>query len=180
MIIETTKLKGVFLIKPKIFRDKRGYFYESFNARELAKSGIKTNFLQDNQSLSGKNILRGLHFQKPPFSQAKLVRVILGAVLDVVVDIRKDSATYGQYLITELSESNFYQLYIPEGFAHGFLTLHNQNIFHYKCTEYYYPLSEAGIPWNDPDIDIKWGIKEPELSEKDKNHPLFRNFKTPF
>ena len=177
-IIETI-IEGVYLIKPKIFKDERGYFFESFNQKEINK---KTNvsFVQDNQSLSSKDILRGLHFQKPPFAQDKLVSVIKGSVLDVVVDIRVNSKTYGKYIIEELNEENHHQLFIPIGMAHGFLSLENHTIFSYKCSNFYNKESEGTIKWNDPDLNIKWPVSNPILSEKDENAKKFSSFVSPF
>ena len=158
MKVQKTKLKDVFLIKPKVFHDNRGYFFESFNAKAFQQlTKIKANFKQDNQSLSSKNVLRGLHFQKPPYAQAKIVSVIKGEVLDVVVDIRKNSNTYGQHIIENLSEDNHHQLYIPEGMAHGFLTLSDETIFCYKCSDYYNKEAEDSILWNDESLNINWG-----------------------
>ncbi|MDG1440399.1 MAG: dTDP-4-dehydrorhamnose 3,5-epimerase [Flavobacteriales bacterium] len=173
------KIEGVYLIKPKIFKDERGYFFESFNQKEISK---KTNvsFVQDNQSLSSKNIIRGLHFQKPPFAQDKLVTVIKGSVLDVVVDIRVNSKTYGKYIIVELNEENHHQLFIPIGMAHGFLSLEDHTIFSYKCSDFYNKESEGAIKWNDPDLNIKWPISNPILSEKDENAKKFSSFVSPF
>ena len=179
MKIIKTKIDVVFLIKPQIFQDKRGYFFESFNQKKLNEK-IKVNFVQDNQSLSSKNILRGLHFQKPPFAQSKLVRVINGSVIDVVVDIRSDSKTYGKYIFEELNDKNHHQLFIPKGMAHGFLSLEDHTIFSYKCSEFYNKDSEDTIIWNDPDIGIKWPNISPILSEKDKNAKKFSSFVSPF
>jgi dTDP-4-dehydrorhamnose 3,5-epimerase len=177
-IIET-KIEGVYLIKPTIFKDERGYFFESFNQKKINK---KTNvsFVQDNQSLSSKHILRGLHFQKPPFAQDKLVSVIKGSVLDVVVDIRVNSKTYGKYIIEELNEENHHQLFIPTGMAHGFLSLEEHTIFSYKCSNFYNRESEGALKWNDPDLNIKWPISNPILSEKDENAKKFSSFVSPF
>ncbi len=173
-------LPGLFLIKPKVFEDHRGHFFESFREDVLAQNGVETKFIQDNQSLSQKGILRGLHFQAPPFAQGKLVRVIQGAVLDVVVDIRKNSPTFGQHVAIELSESNFLMMYIPVGFAHGFLTLQDNTIFTYKCTDYYHPEVEGGILWNSPDLNLPWKIETPILSAKDEKLPTFKSFNSPF
>ncbi len=173
-------LPGLFLIKPKVFEDHRGHFFESFREDVLAQNGVETKFIQDNQSLSQKGILRGLHFQAPPFAQGKLVRVIQGAVLDVAVDIRKNSPTFGQHVAIELSESNFLMMYIPVGFAHGFLTLQDNTIFTYKCTDYYHPEVEGGILWNSPDLNIPWKIETPILSAKDEKLPTFKSFNSPF
>ena len=181
MEVKKTKINGVFLIKPQIFKDKRGYFFESFNSIEFRKAiGLDVHFVQDNQSLSSKNVLRGLHFQHPPFAQAKLVSVIKGEVLDVVVDIRKESDTYGEYVAAYLSEKNHQQLYIPEGMAHGFLTLKDDTIFTYKCSNYYHKDSEDGIIWNDSNLNINWNIKNPLVSEKDQLAQNFTSFVSPF
>ena len=179
MNIIETKIEGVYLIKPIIFKDERGYFFESFNQKKINK---KTNvsFVQDNQSLSSKNILRGLHFQKPPFAQDKLVSVIKGSVLDVVVDIRVNSKTYGKHIIEELNEENHHQLFIPTGMAHGFLSLEEHTIFSYKCSNFYNRESESALKWNDPDLNIKWPISNPILSEKDENAKKFSSFVSPF
>ncbi len=181
----TELLPNLLLIEPKVFEDHRGHFYESYRADELKKFGVNENFVQDNQSLSGKGILRGLHFQVSPYEQGKLVRVIQGAVLDVAVDIRKDSATYGKHVAVKLSGDNKQQLYIPPGFAHGFLTLEDHTIFVYKCTNYYHPESEGGILWSSPSLVIDWGfgangIDNPTLSAKDLVLPDFADFQSPF
>lgn len=173
-------LPGLLLIKPRVFSDNRGYFFESFNKEAYNKLGITTEFVQDNQSLSQKNIVRGLHFQRPPKAQAKLVRVIKGAVLDVAVDIRKDSPTYGQHFSIELNEDNFLSLFIPEGFAHGFATLADNTIFSYKCSNLYAPDCEGGILWNCPELAIPWNIENPILSDKDTKHSVFSQFQSPF
>jgi len=173
-------LPGLFLIKPKVFEDHRGHFFESFREDVLAQNGVETKFIQDNQSLSQKGILRGLHFQAPPFAQGKLVRVIKGAVLDVAVDIRRNSPTYGKHVAIELSESNFLMMYIPVGFAHGFVTLQDNTIFTYKCTDYYHPEVEGGILWNSPELDIPWNIENPILSAKDEKLLTFNDFTSPF
>jgi dTDP-4-dehydrorhamnose 3,5-epimerase len=179
--IISTKIEGVYLIKPKIFNDDRGSFFESFNMKVFQKeTNQKINFVQDNQSVSSKNILRGLHFQKPPHAQAKLVRVIKGCVLDVVVDLRKKSKTYGKYILEELSEYNNHQLFIPKGMAHGFLTLEDNTIFTYKCSEFYCKEAEDSIIWNDSSIGIKWPDIIPLLSKKDLNAKKFISFVSPF
>ncbi len=178
-IIETS-LNGLYVIEPKVFKDERGYFYESYNQKIFEESGINDVFVQDNQSLSQKNVVRGLHFQHPPFAQAKLVRVIKGAVLDVVVDIRKNSPTYGKSFSIELNEENFLMLYIPVGFAHGFATLEDNTIFAYKCSNFYNKASEDTILWNDEDLNIQWNISNPILSEKDKLGKKFLDFISPF
>lgn len=172
-----TNLNGLFLIEPKVFGDHRGYFFESFRQDLFDKLGTDLQFVQDNQSKSAKNILRGLHFQKAPKTQGKLVQVIKGSVLDIVVDIRKESSTFGQHFSVELNEENKKLLWIPPGFAHGFLTLEDETIFSYKCTEYYAPELEGSIRWNDETLNIQWDIDDPILSEKDKNAPLFRELK---
>lgn len=176
MEISETYLKGLFVIKPKVFEDARGYFFESYNARQFEEAGLNLNFVQDNQSLSQKGVLRGLHFQNPPFSQGKLVRVITGAVYDVAVDIRKNSPTYGQWFGLELNENNKWMMYIPEGFAHGFATLKNDTIFSYKCTNFYNKSAEDCIVWNDPTLKIDWQIQNPNLSEKDLLGKSFKGF----
>lgn len=180
MKIIETPLQGLYIIEPKVFKDERGYFYESYNQKIFYEAGIKDEFVQDNQSLSQKNVVRGLHFQHPPYAQAKLVRVIKGAVLDVVIDIRKNSSTYGQHYSIELSEENFLMLYIPVGFAHGFATLENNTIFAYKCSHFYNKNSEDTILWNDEDLNINWKIDKPILSEKDKTGKKFSEFLSPF
>lgn len=180
MNIISTPISGLLVIEPKVFKDHRGYFYESYNATAFKEAGIDAVFVQDNQSLSQKGILRGLHFQAPPHAQGKLVRVIKGAVLDVVVDIRKTSPTYGQHYSIELTEENFKMFWIPEGFAHGFLTLKDDTIFSYKCTDVYNKSSEGGLLWNDRDLNINWGITNPVLSEKDTQNPVLKDFKSPF
>jgi len=173
-------LSGLYLIKPKVFEDHRGHFFESFREDVLRENGVETNFVQDNQSLSQKGILRGLHFQAPPFSQGKLVRVLKGAVLDVALDIRKESETYGKFVCVELTEKNYQMLYIPPGFAHGFLTLEDNTIFTYKCTDYYHPEVEGGVLWNSPELSIPWNIDNPVLSAKDIVLPTFSEFVSPF
>jgi dTDP-4-dehydrorhamnose 3,5-epimerase len=180
MEIQKTIIEGVLVIKPQVFYDPRGYFFEPYNADRYKSTGIEFDFIQDNQSLSQKNALRGLHFQAPPFDQGKLVRVVKGAVIDVVVDIRKHSPTFGHHFKLELSESNFLQLWIPPGFAHGFVTLEDNTIFEYKCTNYYNKMSEGGIRWNDEDIAINWNVSEPIISDKDSELPLLRDFISPF
>lgn len=175
-----TGFKGLLLIKPKVFQDARGYFFESFNKEKFAELGVHEDFLQDNQSLSGKGIVRGMHFQSPPHAQGKLVRVIKGAVQDVVVDIRKNSPTYGRHYDVELNEANFLMLYIPPGFAHGFATLEDHTIFSYKCTDTYHPETEGGLAWDDREFGIKWKISDPVLSEKDKKYQPFSLFVSPF
>jgi len=173
-------LKDMWLIKPKVFSDARGYFFESYNKDVYAKHGLKMDFVQDNQSLSHKGVLRGLHFQNPPFAQGKLVRVITGSVYDVAVDIRKNSPTYGKFFGAELNEENKHMMYIPDGFAHGFLTLRDNTIFSYKCTNFYNKASEDCIKWDDADIGIQWNYKDPLLSEKDLQGKPFKEFKSMF
>jgi dTDP-4-dehydrorhamnose 3,5-epimerase len=174
-------IEGLIVIKPTVFKDDRGYFYESFNQHSFEKViGRKLDFVQDNQSLSQKNVLRGLHFQQQPYAQAKLVRVIQGAVLDVAVDIRKNSATYGQHFKCELTAENHLQMFIPEGFAHGFLTLQPNTLFLYKCSNFYHKSSEGCLKWNDPDLNINWGIENPLVSEKDNQGDFFKQFSKPF
>ena len=182
MEIIKTKLDGVVIIEPKIFRDSRGYFFESFSQREFEEKVCKINFVQDNESMSSYGVMRGLHFQRPPFTQAKLVRCVKGAVLDVAVDIRKDSPTYGQHVAVELSEDNHYQMFIPHGFAHGFSVLSETAVFQYKCDQFYHPESDAGISILDKSLGIDWRIPADKaiLSDKDTRHPLFKDFVTPF
>lgn len=180
MQVEQTAINGLLIITPKIFTDGRGYFFESFNKRSMQEHGITEDFVQDNQSLSQKGVLRGLHFQNPPFAQGKLVRVLKGSVLDVAVDIRKDSPTYGSYVSALLSEENKKMFYIPAGFAHGFLTLEDNTIFVYKCTNYYNKASEYTIMWNDPDLAIRWDVASPLISEKDQAGKAFASFKSLF
>ncbi len=180
MQITKTPIADLLIIQPKVFADDRGYFFECYSKNIFLKHGVDTDFVQDNQSLSQAGVLRGLHFQNPPFAQGKLVRVIKGAILDVAVDLRKQSATYGKYFSIELNEKNKTMLWLPHGFAHGFLTLENETIFSYKCSNYYNKESEDCIFWNDKEIAIKWGIKTPNLSEKDKFGKPFKNFVSPF
>lgn len=168
------------MIQPAVFEDARGHFFESYNKEVYFKNGITTEFVQDNQSLSQKGVLRGLHFQNPPHAQVKLVRVVTGSVLDVAVDIRKNSPTYGQHVAEVLTSSAKNMLYIPAGFAHGFLVLEDNTIFSYKCSEVYHKGSEEGICWNDPDLKINWGITDPSLSEKDKTAQRFKDFVSKF
>lgn len=180
MELVNTGIDGLWVIKPKVFADPRGYFFESYNKELFTKNGLDLTFVQDNQSLSHKGVLRGLHFQNPPFAQGKLVRVITGAVYDVAVDIRKGSPTYGKYYGAELTEENKMMMYIPEGFAHGFLTLKDNTVFSYKCTNFYNKASEESIKWNDPTIGIKWNVTDPLLSEKDISGKDFIDFKSQF
>ena len=180
-IIEAV-IKGVVIIEPRLFRDERGYFFESFSQREFEEKVCKTTFVQDNESKSSYGVLRGLHFQKPPFAQSKLVRVIKGVVLDVAVDIRKGSPTFGQYVSVELTGENHRQFFIPRGFAHGFSVLSEEVIFQYKCDNFYSPQSEGAIAWNDPDLNIDWRIPAEKvvLSEKDSKHPRLKDWQNVF
>ncbi len=180
MEIIETHIKDLLIIKPKVFADPRGYFFESYNEGVFKQHGITAHFVQDNQSLSNAGVLRGLHFQSPPFDQGKLVRVITGAVLDIAVDIRKNSPTYGQHVAIELTEENKTMFYIPPGFAHGFLTLQDNTIFSYKCTNLYNKSSEGTVLWNDIDLQINWNIENPILSEKDLTGTKFKEFESPF
>lgn len=180
MEISESSLKGVFVIKPKVFEDPRGYFFESYNQKLFKEAGLDLDFVQDNQSLSQKGVLRGLHFQNNPHAQGKLVRVITGAVFDVAVDIRKSSPTYGKWFGLELTAENKWMMYIPEGFAHGFATLKDNTIFSYKCTNFYNKAAEDCLLWNDPDIGINWGLDQPLLSEKDMQGKLIKNFNSLF
>jgi dTDP-4-dehydrorhamnose 3,5-epimerase len=177
-----TDISGLYVVEPRVFSDQRGYFMESYNQREFCENGLDMIFVQDNQSKSKKGVLRGLHFQKE-HPQGKLVRVIKGEVYDVAVDLRKSSDTYGGYFGTILSGENKKQMYIPEGFAHGFLVLSDEAEFIYKCTDYYYPDDEGGILWDDPDIGIPWpidGIEQVILSEKDKRWSALKNTESYF
>ena len=180
MQVTQTKLPGLLVIDPKVFGDERGYFFESFNEETYKAAGLIERFVQDNESRSGKGVLRGLHFQEPPYAQGKLVRVARGAVMDVSVDIRKNSPTYGEWVAYELSEHNKRQLWIPPGFAHGFATLEDDTIFIYKCSNVYKKESENSIRWNDPELNIEWGIEDPIVSEKDKSSPFFKELNSPF
>jgi dTDP-4-dehydrorhamnose 3,5-epimerase len=180
MEIKETKLKGVVVVQPRVFEDPRGYFFESYNENAFRAAGITAKFVQDNQSLSQRGVLRGLHFQNNPHAQGKLVRVITGAVFDVAVDIRRNSPTYGQWFGLELTAKNKTMMYIPEGFAHGFATLEDNTIFSYKCTNFYNKQAEDCLLWNDPDLAIDWNIDSPLLSEKDLQGKLFRDFETLF
>jgi dTDP-4-dehydrorhamnose 3,5-epimerase len=179
MNIETTPLKDVLILSPNVFNDERGYFFESYNHQKVADF-IKCEFVQDNESLSQKNVLRGLHFQIPPFAQDKLVRVIKGSVLDIAVDLRKSSPTYGQSFSIILSGENKKQLFIPAGFAHGFITLEDDTIFSYKCSNYYEKNAERTILWNDKSLNIEWNCDQPLLSDKDLIGENFSTFESPF
>ena len=175
-----TEIEGLLIIEPTVFADQRGYFFESFRLDKLQEFGVQEKFVQDNESKSQKNVLRGLHFQRYPFAQGKLVKVVKGGVLDVAVDIRKDSPTYGKWFSHELNENNKTMLWIPPGFAHGFLTLRDDTIFQYKCTNYYDKASEGSIRWNDPDVNILWNVENPIVSEKDQQAPFLKDFISPF
>lgn len=179
MKIKETHIPGLLLVEPQVYGDSRGYFFESFNAAKFAEqTGIDTQFVQDNESRSSYGVVRGLHMQLPPHAQAKLVRVVEGRVLDVAVDLRKDSPTFGKHFAIELTGENHLQVYIPKGFAHGFSVLSETAVFQYKCDGYYAPASEAAIAWNDPDLAIDWKlpIEAVVLSDKDRNHPSLKEF----
>ena len=183
MKIIKTNIQGPLIIEPKVFGDSRGYFFESFNAREFREqTGLDITFVQDNESLSHYGVLRGLHFQLPPHTQNKLVRCVRGAVLDVVVDIRKGSPTYGRHVAVELTEDNHRQFFVPEGFAHGFAVLSETAIFQYKCDRFYAPQADGGISILDESLGIDWRIPADKavLSDKDTRHPLLKDFETPF
>jgi dTDP-4-dehydrorhamnose 3,5-epimerase len=183
MKIKKTSIEGLVIVEPEIFRDGRGYFYESYNARDFeTATGVKVEFVQDNQAFSRYGVLRGLHFQLPPHDQAKLVSVVRGRVLDVAVDLRKGSPTYGRYEAVELSGDNHLRLFIPRGFAHGYLVLSRTALFQYKCDGFYAPKAEGGLAWDDPDIGIKWPLAPEELmlSPKDLRHGLLKDFDSPF
>ena len=180
MKISKTKINGLIIITPKVFFDDRGSFFESWNSDQFNNVGINDIFDQDNQSISSKNVLRGLHFQNPPYAQSKLVRVIKGSVLDVAVDLRKSSPTYGKHHSLILSGENKISFYIPKGFAHGFLSLEDNTIFSYKCSGKYNKISEESLIWNDRDLEIDWGISNPIVSEKDLNAKYFNKFKSKF
>lgn len=177
-----TEIEDVKILEPRIFNDSRGYFFESFSQREFEEKVCRTVFVQDNESRSVAGVVRGLHFQKPPYTQAKLVRVIHGAVLDVAVDIRRGSPTFGKHVAVELTADNHRQLFVPRGFAHGFAVLSDEAVFQYKCDNYYAPQSEGGILWNDPALNIDWRIPSDQviLSEKDTKHPLLEDYISDF
>lgn len=177
MKMTRTDIEGLVVIEPRVFGDSRGYFFESFSQRDFEKEVGQVRFVQDNESKSSYGVVRGLHFQKPPYTQSKLVRVVKGRVLDVAVDLRRESKTYGKYFSIELTEDNHLQLFIPKGFAHGFAVLSDEAVFQYKCDEFYAPESEGAIAWDDPDIGVDWQIPEDKviLSEKDKKHPAFKD-----
>lgn len=181
MLVTTLHIPGLLLLTPRTFTDDRGAFFESFNQAVFDQAtGYPVTFVQDNESRSHRNVLRGLHFQLPPKAQGKLVRVIKGAALDVVVDLRQASATFGQHIKVELSAENKQQLWIPAGFAHGFLSLEDDTVFAYKCTDYYSPEHERSIRWNDTTLQIDWGINDPVISAKDADSMDFLTFETPF
>lgn len=187
MDVIRTAIDNVLILEPKIWGDSRGYFFESFSQRdfdEVVKPilGHTINFVQDNESMSGYGVMRGLHFQRPPFTQSKLVRCVKGAVLDVAVDIRKGSPTYGQHVAVELTEDNHRQIFIPRGFAHGFAVLSETAVFQYKCDEFYHPEADGGISILDHSLGIDWRIPTEKalLSEKDTKHPLLKDFDSPF
>lgn len=180
MKFETTPIEGLLIIQPQVYSDQRGYFMESYNHRAFQEIVNGVSFVQDNESASSKYTLRGLHFQAPPFDQGKLVRVVKGKVLDVAVDIRRSSPTYGKHVSVLLDDQQKTQFWIPPGFAHGFLALEQDTIFLYKCTNYYHKTSEGCIRWNDPDLNIHWGITDPLVSEKDAQGQFFRDFISPF
>ena len=172
-----TAIEGVKIIEPRVFNDARGYFFESFSQREFEEKVCRTTFVQDNESRSTAGVVRGLHFQKPPFTQAKLVRVVRGSVLDVAVDIRHGSPTFGQYIACLLTGENHRMFFVPRGFAHGFAVLSDEAVFQYKCDNYYAPQSEGAIAWDDPDLGIDWQVPHDNriLSEKDAHHPRLRD-----
>ena len=180
MDVIKTAIEGVLIIEPRVFKDARGYFFESFSQREFEEKVCKTQFVQDNESMSTAGVVRGLHFQKPPYAQAKIVRVLRGAVLDFAVDIRKGSPTYGKYVSTLLTADNFRQFYIPAGFAHGFTALEDNTVFAYKCSNFYNKASEGCIMFNDKDLNIDWQIENPITSEKDMHGEAFATFVSPF
>ena len=179
MNVIKTDIEGVLVLEPRVFGDSRGYFFESYNAKAFEEAVGNVTFVQDNESKSSYGVVRGLHFQKPPYAQAKLVRVVKGKVLDVAVDLRKDSPTFGKYVAMELSEENHRQMFIPRGFAHGFSVLSEEVIFQYKCDNYYAPQSEGAVAWDDPDLAIDWQVPYDKviLSDKDSKHPMLRDIK---
>lgn len=180
MQIKKLSIEGLLLIEPAVFYDERGYFLESYNEARFVNAGITERFVQDNHSVSAKGVLRGLHYQRPPYEQGKLVRVVRGAAVDIVVDIRKSSPFYGKYVSVTLTEENRNMLWIPPGFAHGFLALEDNTVFLYKCTKVYHKASENGIIWNDPDLGIDWNWNEPVVSEKDRELGMFRDLISEF
>lgn len=182
MEIIKTPIKDLIIIKPDVFNDARGYFFETYNEQRYKTAGVENNFVQDNQSKSSFGVVRGLHFQKPPYTQAKLVSVSVGKVWDVAVDLRSDSETFGQWYGVELSAENHLQFLLPRGFAHGFSVLSETAVFTYKCDNFYNHASEGGVPFNDPDLNIDWKIdlKDALTSEKDTQHPAFKDFEKIF
>lgn len=182
MEVIKTKIEGIVIIEPRIFKDARGYFYESFSQKEFDEKVMPIRFVQDNESMSTYGVMRGLHFQRPPFTQSKLVRCCRGAILDIAVDIRKGSPTYGQHVAIELTEENHRQLFIPRGFAHGFAVLSDVAVLQYKCDNFYAPQADAGIQLRDKDLSIDWKIPTENaiLSEKDIKHPYLKDFDSPF
>ena len=182
MEVIKTAIEGVVIIEPKVFKDARGYFFESFSQREFEQKVCPINFVQDNESMSSYGVMRGLHFQRPPFTQSKLLRCVKGAVLDVAVDIRKGSPTFGQHVAVELTEDNHRQFFVPKGFAHGFAVLSETAVFQYKCDEFYHPEADGGISILDESLSIDWRIPKEKvlLSEKDTRHPCLKDFDTPF
>lgn len=182
MEVIKTGIEGVYIIEPRLFKDARGYFFESFSQREFEEKVGSIQFVQDNESMSSYGVMRGLHFQRPPYTQSKLVRCVRGAVLDVAVDLRKGSATYGQHVAVELTEDNHRQFFIPKGFAHGFAVLSETAVFQYKCDEFYHPEADGGISILDASLGIDWRIPTDKaiLSEKDTKHPMLNHFDSPF
>lgn len=182
MNVINTPIEGLLIIEPRVFHDARGYFVETYNEQRYREAGVDAMFVQDNQSCSTYGVVRGLHFQKPPYTQAKLVSCAKGRVLDVAVDLRKESPTYGKWFSVELSEENHRQFYIPRGFAHGFSVLSEQAVFTYKCDNLYHPEAEGGLLLSDPDVAIDWQVPEDKrvISEKDTKHPLFKDLVSPF
>jgi dTDP-4-dehydrorhamnose 3,5-epimerase len=180
MEIQKTDIDGLLIITSNVFKDDRGVFFESYNKQLFASLGLEVEFVQDNQSVSHKGVIRGLHLQSPPFAQGKLVRVVCGSVLDVAVDIRKSSPSYGKHVAVKLDGENNTYFWIPEGFAHGFIALEDNTVFQYKVTNYYDKDSEMSIRWNDPVLNISWGIEHPIVSEKDQQSSLFKDFISPF
>ena len=182
MEVIKTDIEGVVIIEPRIFEDARGYFFESFSQREFEEKVGKVVFVQDNESKSSYGVMRGLHFQRPPFTQSKLVRCVKGAVLDVAVDLRKGSPTYGKHVAVELTENNHLQFFIPQGFAHGFAVLSDEAVFQYKCDNFYAPQADGGISILDESLGIDWRIPTEKaiLSDKDTKHPLLKDFESPF
>lgn len=182
MEVIKTDIEGVVIIEPRIFKDSRGYFFESYSKREFDEKVRPIDFVQDNESMSTRGVMRGLHFQRPPFAQSKLVRCIKGSVLDIAVDIRKGSPTYGKYVSCLLTEENHRQFFVPRGFAHGFAVMSDIAVFQYKCDNYYHPEADGGISILDASLGIDWGITIDDaiLSDKDQKHPLIKDFDSPF